>query len=365
MRFSPPVRRFTKRLGLGLVLLAMLAAIPVVWIETRCVAPRAAPATSFQSVLPAADRRDEVNSYLTYPEWSIVHAYEDLAGVMRRGSELDYGYFGAIRRYWSSLCGITEMASRRGAITRDYKVMLHVIGLSFAAELGIKGIYEKSIGALTAWVRGSTRTPEDEFALALAGDYAAFLRQTPWYEYPFGGKLLQFWRDVPMSGGNMVRKIERRFALTLEWGTKAIYAKVLALGAAASPAPLRIKSVVKDLAASDVAADRRIKIVQVLDGGGAIVETDRYRTLTEIMQGLAARGRNFSEIAGNQNILMTVLAPDGKTVLPGGTSLLFEVPVGARPGWRRLALDVGVPGLTAAMREMERLGLVLEHVYDY
>jgi hypothetical protein len=329
------------------------------------MAPRANATSEFKSVLAQNDRRNEVNSYLTYPEWSIVHAYEDLAGVMRRGSESDYDYFGAIGRYWSSLCSITEMSSRRGTIKGEFKGLLYVIGLSFAGEMGIKGLYEKTIGRMTAWVRGDTRTAEDEFALTLADDYAAFLRQTPWYQYPFGGKLFQFWRETPMSGDNVIRKIERRIALTLEWGAKSLYAKVLGAGAAASPAPLRIKSVVKDLAASDVVADRRITIVQALDGGGAIVETDRYRTFTEIMQGLAARGRNFSEIAGNQNILITVLAPDGKTTLPGGTSLLFEVPVGARPGWRRLALDVKVPGLTAAIREIERTGLVLEHVYDY
>ena len=42
----------------------------------------------------------------------------------------------------------------------EYKVMLHVIGLSFAAEMGVKGLYEKTFGRLTALIRGGTRTPE-------------------------------------------------------------------------------------------------------------------------------------------------------------------------------------------------------------
>ena len=57
--------------------------------------------------------------------------------------------------------------------------MLYTIGLSFAAEMGLKGLYELTIGRFTAWFRGPKRTPEDEFALAVAEDYAAFLRQTP------------------------------------------------------------------------------------------------------------------------------------------------------------------------------------------
>ncbi|MGH6814250.1 MAG: hypothetical protein ACREC6_00940, partial [Hyphomicrobiaceae bacterium] len=290
----------------------------------------------------------------------------DLAAVTRTGSESDYDYFGAIGRYWSSLCSITRLASGRGRISSDYKVMLHVIGLSFAGEMGIKGLYEKTIGRLSVLARGSVRTPEDEFALAVADDYAKFLRQVPWYDYPFGSKLKQFWTETSWSEGNLVRKIERRIALTLEWGAKAIYARLIALGAAASPAPLRIKSVVMGLDASDAAADPRIKIVQSLEGGATLIETDRYRTFTEIIQGLAARGRSFSEIAGNRNILVTAFVPTaGAAAPPSGAVTLFEVPVAARPGWQRGALDVQVPALTAVIRDLERMGWVLDHVYDY
>jgi hypothetical protein len=361
-----PLKRVLKWLGLGLAGLALLAIIPVLWIETYCAAGARVSSTQYASLLPPADRREEVNSYLTYPEWSIVHAYEDLAAVTRRGSESDYDYFAAVRRFWSSLCSISQMASARGTISGEYKVMLHVIGLSFAAEMGVKGAYEKSIGRVTAWLRGNSRTPEDTFALVLADDYAAFLRQTPWYEFPFGQRLLQFWRETPLVGGNIVRKLERRIALTLEWGTKSIYAKLIAVGAAATPAPLRIKSVIADLIVDDVIADGRIKVLEVRDQA-TIIETDRYRTLTEIMQGLAARGRNFTEIAGNQNILVTVFAPTtfNTATLPASAVLVFEVPVGARPGWRRLALDVKVPTLTALIRGLETTGLQLEHVYDY
>ena len=50
-----------------------------------------------------------------------------------------------------------------------------------------------------------------------------------------------------MAYGSAVRKLERRIALSLEYGGKAVYAKLIGLGAAASPAPLTIRSVVKGL----------------------------------------------------------------------------------------------------------------------
>jgi len=315
---------------LALGVLALLAAIPIVHNEVACQVPRAPDASAFRSTLEPEHRREEVNSYLTYPEWSIVHAYEDFAGVTRRGSESDFAYFASIGSYWSSLCGISRLASSRGTISLEYKVMLYTIGLSFAAEMGLKGAYELTIGRFTAWFRGPKRTPEDEFALALADDYAAFLRQTPWYEYPFGTKLWRFWADTPMAYGSALRKLERRISLSLEYASKALYAKAIGLGAATVPAPLRLRSVVRGLDASDLAADRRITLVAVLEDGTSVIETPRYRAFTEILQGLAARGRDIVEIAGNDDVLVTVLARDDTAARSIDAPRLLAVPVQSR-----------------------------------
>jgi hypothetical protein len=368
-----PLPRWLRYTMLGLAVLLVLAALPILYVETTCQGRREAGSAAFPSRLEQVHRREEINSYLTYPEWSIVHAYEDLAGVMRQGSESDFAYFASVRSYWSSLCNITRLASSRGEVSLEYKVMLYTIGLSFAAEMGLKGLYELTIGRFTAWFRGPKRTPEDEFALAVAEDYAAFLRQTPWYEYPFGAKLAQFWTETPMAYGSAVRKLERRIGLSLEYGGKAVYAKLIGLGAAASPAPLTIRSVVKGLDQSDLAADRRITLVARLDDGSSVIETPRYRAFTEILQGLARRGRDLVEIAGNDDVLVTVLTRDGAAGRSDDAVELFAVPVQARPGWRRLGLDVKVSKLLGLMRQIEgqskgqakEASIELEHVYDY
>jgi hypothetical protein len=294
-----------------------------------------------------------------------VHAYEDLAGVTRKGSESDFAYLRSVGNYWSSLCSITRLATSRGSIAFDYKLMLYTIGVSFAAEMGLKGAYELTIGRVTAWIRGAQRTPEDEFALAVADEYAAFLKQTPWYEFPFGARLWQFWARTPLWGGNLIRKFERRICLSLEYAAKAVYARLIAIGAgASSPAALRLRSVVAGLDTSDVAADKRITIVRTLASSASVIETPRYRAFTEILAGLAARGRSIVEIAGNDDVLITVLAPPGRAAGTLGTQL-FEVTVQARPGWRRIGLDVKVGSLAAVIRQLGATGMELEHVYDY
>ena len=362
-RISPRMRRWLKRVGIALAALVVLAAVPILWVETACMT-RPEPIRPVASIIQPQYQRAEINTYLTYPEWSIVHAYEDLAAVMRRTSESDFDYFGAIRRFWGSLCQISNLASSRGTIGGDYKLMLYTIGLSFAGEMGIKGAYEKTLGRVTSWIAAPNRTPEDAFALAVADDYAKFLRQTPWYEYPFGATLARFWRDTPLTGGNIVRKLERRIALSLEWGLKSIYAKAIAIGAAASPAPLRIRSVVENLSSEDLAADPRITQIEQR-GNLSVIETDRYAVFTSIIRGLAARNHDFSEIAGNRNIMMTVFAQSSALPAAIPAKVLISIPVETRPGSYRLALDVKVADLTKLIRALGGANLVLDHVYDY
>ena len=86
------------------------------------------------------------------------------AAVSARGSESDFGYLSSITGYWSNLCNIVGYASTRGSVSGEYRTMLHVIGVSFSAEMLVKGLYEKTIGRVSAWIRGDQKTPEDEFA---------------------------------------------------------------------------------------------------------------------------------------------------------------------------------------------------------
>jgi hypothetical protein len=355
--------RWLRILLAGFLIVVAAAVAQVGWVEMRCVGKPTAADIAYAPILEPAYRRPEINTYLTYPEWSIVHAYEDFARVVRARGESGFSYFSSIRGYWSNLCAMTGHASARGAIGADVKAMLYIIGLSFAAEMGVKGAYELTIGRVTEAIRGEARTPEDRFALAVAEDYAKFLQQTPWYDYPFGRTLGRFWSEVPWGEGNLVRKLERRIALTLEYGVKALYARAIGALAGIAPAALRIRSVVRGLDDSDLAADARIQRIAVRPDGTAVIETPRYRELTQILGGLAARGRDVVEIAGNDDLFVTLLLPPGSP--PAKGTLLITVPQQARPGWRREGLAIKVNDLAPLMRGLAASGAQFEHAYDY
>lgn len=361
----PRRRRLWLKIPLAAIAVAAVAAVAAIGlVEVRCMGTPVAEKDPYRPILEPAYRRNEIDTYLTYPEWSIVHAYEDFAGVVRAGNESDFPYFSSIGGYWSNLCSMAGHATARGTISTEVKAMLYIIGLSFAAEMAVKGAYEVTIGWLTETIRGDERTPEDRFALAVAEDYAGFLQQTPWYEYPFWSTLRKLWSDVPWDKGNLVRKLERRISLSLEYGGKALYARAIAaLAAAAGPAALRIRTVVRGLDDSDLAADPRILRIESRPDGTAVIETPRYRQLTAVLAGLASRGRNVVEISGNDDIFVTLLMPPGAP--PAKGQLLITVPTHARPGWRRDGVAVKVSSLADLMRSLPASGAQFEHAYDY
>ena len=150
--------RWAKRAVLGLVVLAVVVRAPVVWIEGRCTSPRdpRPPARPALVDEPGYARR-ESDSYLSFPEWHIVYAYEDLAGVLRGGTRAASPTAGRSRASGGA-CAAYPRRHRAGARGLDTQVMLYTIGWSFTAELGIKGAYEKTIGRLFEW-RAVARRP--------------------------------------------------------------------------------------------------------------------------------------------------------------------------------------------------------------
>jgi hypothetical protein len=358
--------RLLRRVGVALLVLVVLAAIPIVYVETRC-SPSGAPAAEYSpyAITDPDYRRAEGDSYLTYPEWYIVHAYADLAGVTRQSSESSFDYLSSATGFWKSLCRATIAAGHVGPVTADQKTTNYIIGLSFTGEMAVIGAYERTIGALTAWLRGKQRTAEDEFALKVADDYAAFLQQTPWYQYPFFPTLARFWRETPFGDGNIFRSAERRLALTLEYGGKGLYAIPIGALAGVSPADLTIRSVVTRLTDDDLASDSRIKKIRDVGNDATLIETPRYQEFTDIARRLGAHGRYFFEIAGNQHILTTILAPEGATIITPNTKKLFVIPLQSRPGWLRIGLDTKVEELASQIGFVEKQGAKFEHAYDY
>jgi hypothetical protein len=361
-------RRFAIFFGAVIVLFVAVCASQIIYVQYDCTPDGSAPASnSGFAVSDPKYARAEGSSFLTYPEWYIVYAYSDLAGVTRASSESSFGYFRSIRGFWSSLCGSRRSSSPDRPAAQDQMITDYIIGSSFTAEMAVQGLYERTIGALTVAWRGAVRTKEDEFNQSLLDDYAKFLEQTPWYQYPFADKLSALWHDVPFELS--LRSVERRFSLSLQYGVKSIYAKAIGALAGLSPADLEISSVVIVPPGKALPTDGRIRQLREVrsnDGRqGILIVTPRYREFTDIIREIGASGLSFAEIAGNTRILTTVLVPPGDFPPTDGAKPIFEAGIQSMPGWRRVGYDTKVSAVAGLPAAAEARGARFEHAYDY
>lgn len=341
--------RWLKRLVLFTVLSAVLLASPVVWIETMCRGETVE--STYQPILPPEYRRLESRTLMTYPEWHIVHAYDDYAKVISTGDPHDFGYIKSITGFWSSLCALSTASAQYGGTDSNTKQMVYVIGVSFSLELVLKAAYEETIGRIATVIRGETRAPLDEISARQTAEYARFLQQVPWYKWDFtndGNALRQ-------NSSGTFRDFERQTALGVEYRAKAAYAGVIESAVANVGADqLRLRMIVRGLETppQDV-------VVIAERPEGLEIDTPRYRQLTGLLNEMAVQGVEFVEIAGNDDILLTALSGFAET-----TGAIHSF---ARQGYGdyRHLIVVKAGELAAFLREMPDRGLTLEHIHDY
>ncbi|AAV97232.1 hypothetical protein SPOA0095 (plasmid) [Ruegeria pomeroyi DSS-3] len=345
--------RWTKRLALLLAVLAIGLGAPVVYVETMC---RGNGLTQpYDALISPAHHRPESRTLLTYPEWHIVHAYEDYAKVLSSGDPHDYGFLRAIGGFWNSLCTLSRIAPEHGGVDGGTKQMNYVIGVSFTAELALKAAYEETLGRLFAALRGPHRAPLDDLSADQAAAYAKFLQQVPWYKWQFREDVKDL-RDRPST---VLRDSERRLALGLEYRAKAAYADVIAQAVAqVGQDELVLRMIVTGVEAGQLARYQGVRVLQERPEGIEI-ETPRYRALTHLIQQLAAEKVNLVEIAGNDDILFTAIS--NRPAEPGA---LFSSERQGFGDYRHLIL-VKVPELAERLRLLNESGLRLEHIHDY
>jgi hypothetical protein len=353
------------------ILIVLAVGLPLIYIEGTCrPAETAASATTPATALPAIDekgyRRKLDNTFFTFPEWYIVYSFEDFGRFLDKSSESHFNYLGHILGFWRSFCTINRALPPATESRAEVKTMIYVIGVSYSVEYAIKGLYENTIGRVFEWIRGEKRTPQDEYARAVLQDYAAFLYTIPWYKYPFREKLNGFMA-ITTPTPSTARTIERGFALGSEYFIKIGYAALIqkALDASNDDEPRDIMFVVATPPPDVLSAEPRIKPVRALSPQWLLVQTPRYKDFTEIVLGLLDRGIPLAEIAGNREIMITVIAPKAAHLDVKDAMELFSLDLDAKPGFRRAGLKVRIEGLVDIVRELKARGAGIEHFYDY
>lgn len=346
--------RWLLRILLVLFLGLALLAAPIAYNEFACRADRVTDVYD-PLITDAAYQRPEARTLLTYPEWHIVNAYDDYARVIRTGDPHDYGFFEAITGYWVSLCTLTTASANHGGFDSETRQLVYVIGASFTLEFALKAAYEETLGRIATWIRGPARAATDEVSASLARDYAEFLQQTPWYKWNFDADI----DALKVVSEDAFRDRERIFALGLEFGAKSAYAGLIDRAVSlVGPDELRLRSVIRAEDREIVSGLADVAIIGPR-GEGIEIETPRYRAFTEILLKLTAAGVNLIEIAGNDDIMLSVITPGPEFPLAA-----FTLPRQGYDDFRHLVL-IKVTELGQTLRSLEGEGARLEHVFDY
>jgi hypothetical protein len=322
-------------------------------------------------VTPPEHRRGEDQTFLTFPEWYLVHSPAELAQFLkaqRAPSEFPWG--GHIGQFWQGYRAVTH-ETREYPFNGGYHVMVSVIGGSTTVEYGLRAAYESTVGRIAEATIDGTPTAEDRLGARVAQAYVDFIRIDPWYLFDFITPLRALWTDTPANGANLLRKWERRFALSTEYLVKAGYAWLIKLGTqsvyeAAKP----VTAVVLDRAPA--AMPTNLPELKRLDGGAGIgneavlMTVPRYRAFLAYAQALAAQGVAFQEIAGNRGVIVASVIERADSAPPAAPlRRLFVQPILTQRGWERRVIALPVAELSAQLRRWRAADVQVEHVYDY
>jgi hypothetical protein len=367
------IRRLTKAILYLVVLVLLIPVLGLAYGFATTAAPEASLGTA--AVPPAAIgerlraeiadyQRPEESTYLTYPEWAIVYAAREYAGFVATRRESGFPYWAYVGRFWQDYATMIR-ASSAYPFNGEYHLMLVVIGTSHTIEHVLQWAYENSVGRLTEWT-SEKPTAADRYLAGVAAEYAAFLDQVPWYEFPYAEKRAGLIALARPADDDATRTAERKAAYGLAYMIKQAYADLIRSGLAASSAPaeLDIHIWAKGPVGDAVRGEADTALERDFGAGGAVFVTKRYQVFTDMIPRLIAKGVSFVEIGGNDEILMTVLS-DAAVAAPAGTAVLFAYELPAQPGLRRTGLVARVDALHTAIPELAGKGVRLEHVYDY
>lgn len=327
-----------------------------------------ASALAYESPIPPDQRRGVEQTFLTYPEWFLVHSPAEYAAYVKSHPAHGFPFLGHVCQLWSSYASVTrEQIRQHYPANVGYHLMIVVIASSTTMEYGLRSFYESVIGRISWGLSSRTLTDEDRYGARVAQDYVDFIRQEPWYKYDFAAKLKGLWTEVPWWGPDMLRKWERRYALTTEYLIKAAYGKLIGLGTTAAYDPALMNTeVVVDHAPKVLPPSVEAKVVRELPDGRAIMDLPRYFDFRIAATQLAQQGVKLVDIAGNTSvILVTLWAPSDATARAPSSRVLFEQPLLTMPGKKRVALILPVRELSFFLANVSRQGLTVEHVYDY
>lgn len=341
---------------------------PTTPVGEGCVVPKEWLTSNPHPVTPAEHLRPADQTFLTYPEWFLVHSPAEMADYAHGHTTTTFPFMYHVKQLWQSYGIVYDQIKGSFPFNTGYHVMIWVIGVSTTVEYAFKALYETIIGRLTNPADGTVVTDEDRFNAQFIQDYVDFIRVRPWYEFDFASRIPALFKTTSFFGPHFLRKLDRKYMLLTELLVKTGYGYLIKLGTKASydEALTTTAVVVDQWPVGGLPNHPEIQVVKTDSDGSALLLLPRYEAFNPAVSALVSQGVTFREIAGNNSaILLTVLAPEIWKPIAAEFKPVFTQPIPTKPGLKRVAVVTPVRWLDRTVRFLNQNDIQIEHVYDY
>jgi FAD/FMN-containing dehydrogenase len=319
----------------------------------------------------AYERKPEGQTLLTVPEWYLVFNPVEYVAHLKAGGAPDaFPFFESVREYWSLYKKVRAVADDVYPKNDEYLTMLHVIGVSTTVEYLLKGAYESTVGRLFRALASDEPNAEGALITDAFDAYAQLIYDEPWYEFEFVPWVRRIWSETPLGGKDVLRRTERKLAFSFEFLLKGAYATVLGWAAkgAYEPVSERIHVIARKAgqqASWDGALRGAVRHEGELDDEASLLSIERWKEFSEVVPALAERGVEFVEIAGNDDIAVSVVSDRVRPWRPSVGQLLFTSRLVTDDAKERGVWFVPVLHLGEFLRSARAANAAVEHLYDY
>jgi hypothetical protein len=318
--------------------------------------------------------RAEGNTFVTFPEWYIVYSAREYAASLAQNWPSSFRYHDATKQYWQAFSCLTKRAESY-PVGEGYIFSLKVIGVSFSLENSFRAFHEYTVGRIFENL-SDHRSAEDTVQAAVANQYATFLDQTPFYEFPYFSAFTRLWQQTSLFGSPVLRSWERKLFLSFEYLLKAGYGAAIKAGTAATFDPEVAQTLlITDELPADLLANlgSQITVVENLPNQMSLLSAPRYQALQPVLLELALHHITVYEIAGNSHIHLTLLADPTiseqtlRKIINSDFEYVFNMEKLDNPNQNRIGVVVPVVSLSKTLDAIHANNeiLILEHIYDY
>lgn len=311
--------------------------------------------------------RGEEQTFLTIPEWYLVFNPLEYAQYLEAGeSPSDFPFFASVSQYWVLYDRVKAITVGVYPENAQYMTMLQVIGVSTTVEYLLKGAYERSIGRFTRWTAGGQDTPEDRIIAQAHRAYSDLIFHEAWYEFDFSAWKDQVWSETEFFGENFIRKLERKLFFSMEYGFKALYAKLIKYAAQTtyeqSDGLIYMQAVVPP--DSNAIFPSSVKVIAE-SAGEVTLAVPRWGAFTDAIIALAKHELRYTNISGNTRIVVSTLSDPANAPPLTQSRRVFSSRLVSNSNQQRTYWLVKVKDLSGAINEALVKGYQVEHIFDY